>query len=134
MSDILALDLGEKRIGVARASTVARLAEPLTTLANDEDLANRLAALIKEYDAQLLVIGLPRGMQGQMTAQTKRIQDMAEQLQKKLAIKIHWQDETLTSHQAERELADRKMRYNKPAVDALAATLILEDFLRTPHS
>ena len=130
MSSILALDLGEKRVGVARAGAEARLAQPLTTLVNDTELATKLQALIKEHDVTTLVIGLPRGLQGQTTAQTNAIKQMAAELQKTLGLKVHWQDETLTSVQAEQELRARGVSYNKGSVDALAATLILEDFLR----
>ncbi len=129
-SSILALDLGEKRIGVARASHAARLAEPLTTLQNDSGLTTKLQMLIEKHSVDTLVIGLPRGLQGQTTAQTTTIRHMAEQLAKSLRLKVHWQDETLTSRQAEEELKARGVRYNKGTVDALAACLILEDFLR----
>jgi len=129
----MALDLGAKRVGVAIAGDVARLAKPLTTLTNDAALATELKALIQEHDVTVLVAGLPRGMQGQATAQTASIQEMGEELAKQLQLKVHWQDEALTSHQAEQELRTREVRYNKAAVDALAACLILEDFLRN-HS
>ncbi len=128
----MALDLGEKRIGVARASTEARLPEPLITLANDSELVTKLQALIKEHQVDTLVIGRPRGMQGQTTSQTEVIVAMAKQLEPELGLKVHWQDETLTSHQAETELRNRGVSYNKGSVDALAACLILEDFLRQP--
>ncbi len=128
--DILALDIGDKRIGVARASAVARLPEPVTTLINDASLQNKLTELIKQYDAELLVIGLPRGMSGQTTQQTHKVRQVMAELKRKLVIKVVWQDETLTSVQAEQELKNRGVRYNKEAIDALAATLILEDFLR----
>lgn len=131
MGNILALDLGEKRIGVARAGAVARLAEPLTTLANDAELVAKLRALIREHEVDTLVIGRPRGMQGQTTAQTDAIVSMAQRLERELGLKVQWQDETLTSRQAETELHSRGVRYNKESVDALAACLILEDFLRT---
>ncbi len=128
--DILALDIGDKRIGVARASAIARLPEPVTTLTNDASLQNKLIELIKQYDAGLLVIGLPRGMSGQTTQQTDKVRQVMAALKRQLDIKVVWQDETLTSVQAEQELKDRGVRYNKEAIDALAATLILEDFLR----
>jgi putative Holliday junction resolvase len=130
MSSILALDLGEKRIGVARAGTEARLAEPLTTLANDSELVSKLKDIIQEHQVITLVIGRPLGMQGQTTAQTETITKMAKRLENELGLKVHWQDETLTSHEAETELHSRGIRYNKSSVDALAACLILEDFLR----
>jgi putative Holliday junction resolvase len=131
MATILALDLGERRVGVARANDIARLAEPLKTLPNDGHLTDHLQALILEHGVNTLVIGLPRNLKGQTTAQTTAIQQMAARLQQALGLTVHWQDETLTSQQAEQELKERGVRYNKATVDALAACLILDDFLRS---
>lgn len=131
MSSILALDLGEKRIGVARAGFVARLPEPLTTLNHDDQLIEHLRALVDEQEASLLVVGFPRGMKGQTTQQTQTIENLAQKLQQQLNIPVVFQDETLTSVQAEAELHNRGVRYNKAAIDALAACLILDDYLRT---
>ncbi len=122
--------MGDKRIGVARASIIARLPEPLTTLQNDETLVEQLKELLQEHQANLLIIGLPRGLRGQTTKQTEKIRDAAKHLQQQLNVTIHWQDETLSSVEAEQELRARGVRYNKGAVDSLAATLILGDFLR----
>jgi putative holliday junction resolvase len=128
-SAILALDVGERRIGVARSGLVARLASPLTTLENSPDLMERIANLAAEEDAGLIVVGLPRGMSGQDTDQTRMVRKFAADLQEKSGLPVVFQDEALTSVKAEAELKSRKKPYEKGAVDALAATYILEDYL-----
>ena len=131
---LLALDVGDKRIGIARARTDVRLASPLVTLANDEHIWQKLNDLVKEYEVNTLVIGLPRGLEGQSTAQTKSVQTFAEELKQQIPVKQVFQDEALTSVKAEAELAKRGKLYDKAEVDALAATYILEDFLNGPEA
>lgn len=128
-SEILALDVGERRIGVASANLTARMAAPLTTLAHEADIFEQIAALLADYGAVALVIGLPRGLDGQETAQTQRVRDFAAQLAARVAVPLHWQDEALTSRKAEDELRERGKPFAKGDIDALAATYILEDFL-----
>ncbi len=129
---ILALDVGARRIGVAEAHSVARIAHPLTTVQHTADIFDDLAALVTRYQAVALVIGLPRGMQGQETDQTRYVKEFAEGLKKHLPMLMYWQDEALTSQKAEDELMDRRKPYTKGDVDALAATYILDDFLQEP--
>lgn len=125
----LALDVGQARIGVALAGGVARLARPLLTLANDTGLTAELQKLLAEYDVGTIVVGLPRGLDGQETAQTNYVRQFAENL-KELGLPLHFQDEALTSSKAEQELQDRGVSYTKEDVDALSATYILEDYLQ----
>jgi putative Holliday junction resolvase len=125
---ILALDVGEKRIGVAIASAVARLPKPLATLANDDNFFDALAELITSENVGALVVGLPRGLEGQTTAQTAYVQEFIGHLKQRTTLPIYEQDEALTSTKAEAEL-QAKGNYDKAAVDALAATYILDDFL-----
>jgi len=127
---LLALDVGAQRIGVAEANSIARIAHPLTTLAHSESIITDIAELIKKHDATMLVIGLPRGMQGQDTQQTQYVRDFVQKLQITISTPIFWQDEALTSRKAEEELTARKKPYKKGDIDALAATYILDDFLR----
>ncbi len=129
LTNLLALDVGNRRIGVARANGLARLASPLMTLVHDETIWHRLQEIVDEYDIKLIVIGLPRGLSGQETAQTASTRSFAKILQDRLQLPIHFQDEALTSHQAQTELARLNKHSDKEAVDALAATYILEDFL-----
>jgi putative Holliday junction resolvase len=126
---IVALDVGERRIGVAKANVVARLAQPLVTIANDEAVITTLQKVITENDVTQLVVGRPRNQQGETTAQTRAVEAFVEQLKKQIEIPISWQDESLTSVNAEAELAQRGQGGDKAAVDALAATYILEDYL-----
>lgn len=128
-SSILALDVGEKRIGVALASAAARLAQPLTTLANDEQFLKRLTEIIEQEEVDTLVVGLPRGLDGQSTDQTHYVEVFAEKLSA-TGLTWHFQDEAVTSAHAEEELRNRGVRYTKEDVDALSATYILQDYLQ----
>ncbi len=127
---IVSLDVGAKRIGMASANVVARLATPMETLAVSESVIEDIKKILARETACQLVIGLPRGMQGQETQQTEAIKLFADQLAKRITVPISFQDETLTSVKSETELA-KKGSYAKGDVDALAATYILEDYLST---
>lgn len=131
---ILALDVGERRIGVAVAGQAARLASPLTTVLHMDDVFDTLLRLVQEQHAAALVIGLPRGMAGQRTKQTEVIEAFVLNLRQYVDLPIYWQDEALTSRHAEEELEQRGRPYDKGDVDALAACYILEDFLKDHFS
>lgn len=126
---ILALDVGGQRIGVARAMIDSRLPSPLTTLINSSDIYKQIQDLIAQENAQCIVLGLPRGLSGQETEQTKTVQEFGASLGGDLQIPLYWQDEAATSLKAKQELEARGKPYAKGDVDALAATYILEDFL-----
>lgn len=128
----LALDVGSKRIGVAIASLSFKLPRPLCTLMNDDTFLKRLNDLIKTEAIGVLVVGLPRGLEGQETGQTKYVRDFVDQLKTHIDLPINFQDEALTSTWAEAELTARGKIYQKGDIDALAATYILEDYLIQP--
>lgn len=130
----LALDVGAKRIGVALASAGAYFAKPLTTLDHSTEIFAEISALTKQHNVTVIVVGYPRGLEGQTTEQTKTIEAFVDELRAHVSLPVAWQDETLTSVKAEAELASRHKNgvYNKADVDALAATYILEDYL-TEH-
>lgn len=129
MSSVLALDIGEKRVGVAIAEAPVYIAHPLTTL-DAKDLSSQLQKLVAERDVTTLVVGLPRNQAGESTAQTEYAQQIVENLNVGKEIKIEWQDESLTSVKAEEELESRGKPFEKSDIDALAATFILEDYLK----
>ncbi|HYH74907.1 MAG TPA: Holliday junction resolvase RuvX [Candidatus Saccharimonadales bacterium] len=129
-SDILALDVGGTRIGVAHANPVARIASPLTTVINDATVFEKLVQLLQQQDAAVLVVGLPRNLSGDSTEQTRIVEQFVLQLKQHIDLPVYWQDEAVTSRQAEAELRARGKPYAKGDIDALAATYILEDFLR----
>lgn len=126
---ILGLDVGGKRVGVAVASLSARLPRPLVTLRRGEGFMDELEKLIEKEAAGALVIGLPRGLEGQNTAQTVEVEAFARDLGKRLKLPVYMQDEALTTKHAESELQSRGRPYVRADVDALAATYILQDWL-----
>jgi putative Holliday junction resolvase len=114
---------------VARADKIARLAIPLTTLQNNDKVFQTLAKLCLENNADIIVVGLPRSLDGQETDQTSYTRSFADALQVENNIKIIFQDEAVTSKQAVAELVSRGKGYVKEDIDALAAAYILEDYL-----
>ncbi len=126
--ELIALDVGEKRIGVARANTIAKLAEPLTTINVDGSEVEQINDICEKHDAKKLVIGLPRNQSGEETKQSELVRDFAEHLKE---YEIIWQDESLTSVSAEEKLRQSRKKFEKSDIDSLAATQILSDYLGT---
>lgn len=126
---ILALDVGEVRIGVATANLISRLPQPWGVIEHPQNVADVINSFMAEHNIVTIVVGLPRGLDGQETPQTKLVRAFTDELKQKVHLPFYFQDEALTSVQAEKELKQRKIKYNKGDVDALAATYILSDFL-----
>ncbi len=135
---VLCLDVGERRIGIALASTIARLPAPLTTIDRNQetDVYETISQITKSEDVSVVVVGLPRGMQGQETKQTIISRQFAQKLSEAISVPIVMQDEAGTSLEAERILKERGKAYEKGDIDAEAATIILRDYLNqiTEHS
>ncbi len=126
--NIVCLDVGEKRIGVAVADSAVRIAVPFDTVDVDGDELASLAKIIIDQDAKVIVIGYPRNQSGEPTAQTHYVEDFAKTLQD-IAPDIVFQDESLTSVLAEQRLASHNRPYTKSDIDAQAAAIILQDYL-----
>lgn len=126
---ILAFDVGERRIGVAVAKIPPRIAEPLTTLIQTDNLHEELEELMEENQPNMLVIGYPRNQQGEATAQTRATKEWAKKYLTEWQLPMYWQDESLTSVAAATELHRRGKKHTKADIDALAANIILTDFL-----
>lgn len=127
---ILAFDYGEKRIGLAISRHGTLRAEPLVTIDGTKDVFSQARYITGLHRADLLVVGRPRGLDGQTTAQTKKAETFARQLAHKTGLPVELQDETLTTVEAERRLpkkADLKTR--KALLDRISAQIILEDFI-----
>lgn len=118
-------------MGMALASPIAKLASPYGVLENGTAIWNELAALIKRETVGIVVVGLPRSLQGEETNQTRIARQFAAEIKNKMAVDVVMQDEALTSRQAEAELRRRGKRFSKGDIDALAAVYILEDYLRS---
>jgi putative Holliday junction resolvase len=107
---------------MARGNTTAKLAEPLKSVATSEVLSE-LQATIADNKVDMLVIGLPRNLEGQDTRQTAWTRQWAAKVRTRLEIPMYWQDEALTSKQANGSIDEH----------ALAAAVILQDFLNSPE-
>ena len=130
---LLGLDVGERRVGVAIADSIGRLAAPVMTLDVDGMEIVRLQRLMLERDVTELVVGLPRTMSGEATAQTTAVQNFVTAQLAGFRLPTHFQDESLTSVSAEQELQRRGKPYAKGDIDALAATIILQDYLEATY-
>ena len=130
---VLAVDLGSKRVGLALSDPNRIIASPLRTLAAEPSatLAERLAAVIREVDAEEVVVGLPVRMDGAEGPEARSARTLAEALRKLARMQVRLLDERLSSSAAERALlaqgASRKRR--RELSDQVAATLILQSFL-----
>lgn len=130
---VIGLDVGEHRVGVARGDMMIRIASPLAPLVNDAQIFLNLADLIQNLSAEIIVIGLPRDNHGTETEQSRFSRDFAAKLAEFTDKKIVFQDESLTSIQAEKILKQRKNFDEKMlrdgTLDSEAAAIILQDFL-----
>ena len=127
---ILGLDVGEKRIGVARADSGTRIAVPIGFINVDGSEWQEIARLSSINGTAFFVIGLPRSNEGNETAQSVYVRNFAKELIKKIpGARVRLQDESLTSVVAEERLKSRRKAYEKGEIDAEAAAVILQDFL-----
>lgn len=129
----LGLDLGRKRIGVAGCDGTGLIATGLTTVIRRsfvEDVA-LLRGLIAERQVQLLVVGMPYMLNGEVGTQAKRTQKLAERFAAALNLPIEYVDERLTSHQAEQLLLaeGRSPSRHRDLIDRKAAAIILQEWL-----
>ncbi|NCJ08409.1 Holliday junction resolvase RuvX [Synechococcales cyanobacterium C] len=133
MISALGLDLGHKRIGVAGCDRTGLLATGLTTLHRTsfaEDL-RQLQEWVSERQAEVLVVGLPYRLNGELGNQAKRTQKLAHRIARALNLPLVFVDERLTSVEAEEMLRSQRLHpsQHKALVDRKAACLILQQWL-----
>lgn len=127
---LIALDVGSKRIGIAKADSSVRIAIPYSAVEVDGTEFKKIASLARAWDINSFVIGLPRNSKGEETEQSKYVRKFAAQLKREIeGAKVCFQDESLTSVEAEKRLKSRKKGYKKGDIDSEAAAIILQDFL-----
>lgn len=141
MSRILALDYGERRIGVALSDPTRTIASPLTTLtrrAGKRPPWAEIVRLVEENEVDEIVVGLPLDLSGAETPWTAEVRAFGDQLAKRTGRRVRWEDERFSSVEAERTVRGmglrKSRREEKGRVDATAAALILRGFLDRPES
>ena len=132
MGRVLGVDYGDSRIGLAMSDPIKIIASPFKTILNEgnEKCLQVFQSLIKEKDVEAIVVGLPMGLKGQETAQTKKVREFADLLYA-LKLSIHLEDERLSSVSAEKSMIQQNIKtgHNKGLIDQRAAAIILQQFL-----
>jgi putative Holliday junction resolvase len=135
MGRLLAIDHGEKRIGLAISDPNKIISKPLKTilLSDIELFYKKLLEIIFDYDIEKLIIGLPVGMDGNYTLQTKKVEAFKDALQGKIKIPIEMFDERLSSISAKKSLISQgvKTGHNKSQIDQTAAAIFLQHYIDT---
>ena len=130
---VLALDLGEKRVGAAISDELRITVRPLPFLRRTswKQLLGAVADLLRSFDAKALVIGLPLNLDGTEGPAAKEARRLARNFERTLKVPVHLQDERLTSREAEEalRLAGRSDAELRLSVDGEAAAIILRDFI-----
>ena len=136
---VLGIDYGARRIGLALSDATATLASPWRLLQRPPSEAETLRIMLKEINGlaneddglEAVVVGWPRRLDGSPTHQTAIVETFARLLEAKITVPVVLQDERLSSHEAESRLAQRESdwRKRKAKLDAVAAAIILQDYL-----
>jgi len=129
---IMALDLGEKTVGVAVSDELELTANPRGVLRRDGSEMEQVLRLIDEESVGELVVGLPVSMSGESGPQAEKAREFAEQLAARTTVPVRTWDERLSTREAERALiaADVRRARRRRVIDSIAAALILESYLR----
>lgn len=129
----LALDYGTKRIGVAISDELKIIAQPLEFILNEpfDKFLDRLTELIQEKDVELILVGMPRNMDGSFGSSAENVQTFVATLKEKFSVPIKTWDERLTTAQANRVLVQGNVRRRerKQKVDKTAAAILLQSYL-----
>ena len=117
----LGIDYGEKRIGLAKAESETKIATPLRTIKNEENILDELKSILEEEEIEEIILGIPVSFDGQENKFAAGIREFGELLKRKLSKQVHFQNEMLTSKQSRKDgVGD---------IDASSAALILQSFL-----
>ena len=134
----LGIDLGTKRIGVAKSDPSGSLATPLCVLARSKDrgqLTRDLTELIDEWEIEVVVIGLPLSLDGSDSPSTRRARAEIRHLGDSLSVPVETYDERLTTVSADRMLREAEVdgRQRRQVIDMVAAAVILQNWLDQHH-
>ena len=136
---VLALDAGEKRIGVAVSDPLGIIALGVTVITrkDPETDLKEIEKIIGEYKAESVVVGMPINMDGTKGRSAEKVNEFVETLKGRLSIPVYTYDERLSTKESEKFLisADVSRKKRKSVIDKMAAQLILESYLeRLKHN
>src|SRR5256885_16613239 len=130
---ILAIDHGTKRMGIALSDELGMVAQPLEFIPAEPfaKFLDRLKEILREKQVELILIGMPRNMDGSYGPAALKVQEFVAVLKEAIAVPIKTWDERLTSAQANRMLIQAEVRRDKrkQRVDAAAAAILLQSYL-----
>ena len=128
---IMALDVGDNRIGIAVADKEVKIAIPLGVLEKKNcDVVEEIRRIINEQEVEKLVVGLPKKLDGEIGEQAEKVQLFINELQERIKIEVIFWDERLTTVEASKKLKELYRRKKiKKIIDASAAMLILQSYL-----
>ena len=132
MQTLLGFDYGQQRIGIAVGQCVTRTATALCTSTSRDGAPDwqHISGLVEEWHPQALVVGLPRHADGSDSDMTRGARKFAQLLGARYGLPVHTMDERLSSHTAG-ELLQRNAHKAAAGIDAIAAMIILQDWLDT---
>ena len=132
MGRLLAIDYGARRVGLALSDPLKMIASPYRTIIkkNNTILIEEIERIIAAEDVELTIIGLPVGMAGQKTEQTKKVEEFVDKLTDR-GIIIKYEDERWSSVAAKRSMKEQNIKsgHNKDLVDQTAAAIFLQQYL-----
>ena len=130
---VLALDIGEVRVGIAVSDPTGRVASPVTVLPAQEVLAHAVTfrRVLEDWEPERLVCGLPRTLAGEEGPQAGRVRAQAEKIARSCGLPLEFADERLSSAEAKRILKEQGLseRAMRGKVDSVAAGLFLQSWL-----
>lgn len=130
---IMALDIGEVRVGIAISDPSERVASPVTVLPSAEvkSCAKSFMRVLEDWEPELLVSGLPYTLSGEEGPQAARIRAFAAEVSKRTGIPVEFSDERLSSTEAKRSLREKGMseREMRGKIDMIAASIFLQSWL-----
>lgn len=126
----LALDVGDKRIGVALSDPLGILASPLTIIDRADERTDiaAIVAIIEQHRVESIIVGLPLAPDGGLGSQAEKVKNFTEELRRSIAVPIEYRDERLSTVTA-RQLMRSAKKDRKARDDAMAAMVILQSYL-----
>ena len=133
MGRFLAIDFGEKRVGLALSDPTKIIAKPFKSISynNHDDLLNKISLIIEEKNVEKIILGFPKGLKGEYTAQTNKVMSCFNLIKNKSIIPIVLQDERFSSVSAKKSLILQNIKtgHNKGLIDETAAAIFLQLYL-----